>query len=202
MITLRNLGAVGKAINDLPKQVRFASSKAINLTALAVQKNTVEKLLPSKFTLRSRGAPWWRRGTKFGFNIKFSNKASLVSTVGSQANWLDKQERGGTKTASGRRLAVVQGARPSPTAVLPARLKPKALLNRKGKRGGFTLGTRSGEGVFVREDATSLKLMYLLKPSAKIEGKLEFVATGKGVVEGMYERTFREELIKAIATAK
>jgi hypothetical protein len=41
-----------------------------------------------------------------------------------------------------------------------------------------------------------------LKPSARIEGNLEFEESGERIVDATYQRTFAEELTKAIATAK
>jgi hypothetical protein len=93
-------------LRNVQRQVNYASARTANNLALRVQKFTVEKLLPEKFTLRAKGAPWQRPGTKMGFNIKFATKDKPQSVIGSQADWLERQEIGGDKKGDGHRVAI------------------------------------------------------------------------------------------------
>jgi len=193
--------AIGKLI-DLPKQVRFATMQAINDTAKAVQKYELDTVLPGHLTLRGSG--WWKPGTRFGINIRpFATKASLKAVVGSQANWLFYVEQGGTRTVQGHRLAIEAGARPGEKSVLPRSVKPRRLLADSGrsKSKGFIIQTKSGPAIFTRE-AGSLKLMYMLKPSANVPATLKFFAEGSAFVEEIYQQIFDIRLKHAIATAK
>jgi len=204
-----------KLAGSLPKQVRFATMQAINDTALVVQKHEVGTQLPGKLTLRSKGSPWWKPGTRFGINVKFANRSSLRAVVGTLADWLKLQEEGGTKTGRGHRLAIEAGARPNETAVLTQSIKPRSLLRQRGQsyttRGktrtarrsgaGFILQTKSGAAIFIRENG-ELKLMYVLEQWASIPPILQFVASGTGKVREVYQTIFQKRLQNAIATAK
>lgn len=201
-VKVNGLSAVQGKLIDLPKQVRFAEMQAINDTAKAVQQYEIDTVLPGNLTLRGSG--WWKPGTRFGINIRpFATKANLRAVVGSQANWLQLVETGGTKTATGHRLAIEAGARPSETAVLPRNVKPRALLNSRNRRGGkgFIIQTKSGPAIFIREGGT-LKLMYMLEQSANIHPILKFFIMGEAFVQEIYQKIFDIRLKNAIATAK
>lgn len=203
--------------DNIPKQVRYATMQAINDCALAAQKFEVEKQFPSMFTLRSKGVPWWKPGSRFGVNIRpFATRQTLRAVVGSQADWLQLQEQGGTKSGKGHRLAIEAGARPSENSVMPKTLKPRQLLRRIGgitvtKTGktrttrtngrGFTIQTRSGPAIFVRE-GKELKLMYMLEPTARIPAILQFFTSGRDYIQSIYQPAFDARLAQAMATAK
>lgn len=127
-IDVRGLDATLATVEDVPKQARYASMLAINETMLAVQTFTISELLPEKFTLRAKGAPWQKPGTKYGFNLKFATKQNPVGVLGSQADWLDLQERGGTKKVDGHRVAIPTPAHKAKSEIMTAAKKPKALL--------------------------------------------------------------------------
>jgi len=215
-LQVKGLTEVRQKLTGLPKQIQFATMQAINDTAVAVQKFEVEKQLPSKFTLRSRGAAWWKPGSRYGINIRFASKAKLIAIVGSLADWLKLQEEGGIRRTSGHRLAIESGARPNERSVLPAAVKPRVLLRQAGqsyktrkgiertaKRSGkgFEMNTKSGPAIFTR-DGGGLKLMYMLKASARIPAILNFFLSAKTLVETTYQQTFNKRLSAALQTAK
>lgn len=126
------LAAAARKLKDLPKQVRFATSQALNDTALQVQKFTIDKLLPGAFTLRGRGKRWFEPGNRFGFNVQFARKDRLISVVGSRADWLKDQESGGTKRASGgHRLAIPTGFWKKREEIMRRNKKPRQILLQK-----------------------------------------------------------------------
>lgn len=204
-------------IKDVAKQTRFATAQALNKTAKDVQTFTVTGLLPSAFTLRSKGQPWQKPGGKYGFNIRpYANKNTLEARLGSQADWLKEQEEGGTKKASGHRLAIVADARPGPTAVLPAALKPRVLLRNAGDKfklrggkertarkdgAGFILPTKKGDVIFTRQGKV-LKLMYLLAASAVIKPRLHFEKQAADLATKLFPANFNREFARALATAR
>lgn len=188
--------AVIKRLLNLPKKVRYAAAKAVNDTAKEVQTFTVQSLLPDKFTLRARGAPWWKPGNPLGFNIKFANKDTLTGEVGSRANWLKLHEEGGTKTArSGGRIAIVEGARPSPTSVIPRARKPRQMMD-SGK--AFMVPTKAGPGIYERA-GKKLHLLYLIKPSAQINPELDYVESGKKIADNTIGTRFNIRFAEEMA---
>ncbi|MEW6304692.1 MAG: hypothetical protein AB1705_14550 [Verrucomicrobiota bacterium] len=182
-----------------PGNAAFALALALNDTAKAVQTFTVNELLPGVFTLRARGAPWWRPGTRMGFNIQFAKKDNLTATLGSQADWLKLQEEGGTKTASGHRVAVPEAARPSPTSVIPRANKPRRMLD-QGK--AFKVET-DGLALILKPGADRNELLYILTPSTQIRPRLKFVETATDMAEDLiddnYSRRFVEVMGNEIA---
>lgn len=128
-IEAKGLQEAAKFFKGLPKQIDFATSQAINDTARDVQRFTIDDILPNRLTLRSKGSPWWRPGSRFGFNIRFASKTRLEATVGSQADWLRLQEEGGVKTGSGgHRIAIPTPFWKRREEILTRGRRPRALL--------------------------------------------------------------------------
>lgn len=195
-------------LKDLPKQVRFASSRAINDTAKEVQAFTVGELLPEKFTLRSKGTPWQKPGNKLGFNIKFANKNNLEGRVGSQANWLRLQEDGGEKVVAGHRVAIPTSYWKKKAEIMARKKKPKALLAGRVRINGnrvFVAKMGSGmEGIFVRDGKERLKIhkLFTFVDEADVKGALHFVESGKEIVRKNFQKNFGRALADALVTAK
>jgi hypothetical protein len=126
-VAFKGLTETVATLTNAQRQIPFAASQACNDVARDVQQWTIRERLPEAFTLRSRGAPWWRPGTRMGFNIQFAKKTSLTAVLGSQADWLKLQEEGGTKTADGHRVAIPTPAWKARTDMMIAAKKPKAL---------------------------------------------------------------------------
>lgn len=116
-------------LKALPERTRIASSRAINVTLRDVQKLTGEKLLPDKFTLRGNGKQWWQPGQRMGFNVRpFSNPQTLEGRLGSQADWLGLQEKGGTKSAGEHRVAIPEPGYKPEADIMRREIKPRAIL--------------------------------------------------------------------------
>jgi len=192
-------------VKNAPRQIRFAAAAAVNETAQTLQRHTTGTLLPQAFTLRSRGAPWWKPGTRFGFNIRFARRTQPepFAVLGSRADWLYLQEEGGTKQAGARSLAIptLGTARPSADAVIPSRFKPARLLKRK--TAFITEGTR-GRVLMTRRGRRRypVRFWYASEHHASIKPTLHC-----GRIEGALARRilpveFERGLRKALATAK
>lgn len=162
-----------KMLKELPRETRKAASGAINETLKEVQEVTGNQILPDAFTLRGRGKQWWEPGQKFGFNIRpYSNPDTLEGKLGSQADWLKLQEHGGTKQVDGHRLAIPSETHKPKAEILPSRKRPSRLLARKSS-GVFKGDVRGFAGVFQRL-GSGLKLLFALRPSARITPVLNF----------------------------
>ena len=219
-IQIKGLTELQASLGQTRNQIPFALAQAINDTAKDVQNFELQTQLPSKLTLRSKGAPWQKPGSRFGINIKpFATKAKPMAIIGSQADWLKLQEEGGIKTGKGHRIAIEHGARPGKTDVIPARLKPRALLRQAGQtyktRGGkvavarragagFILRTKSGPAVYIRTGPgrAGMKLMYFLEPSASVPAVLKFFESGREVVVEKFPAHFATRFKAALVSAK
>lgn len=210
-VTLKGFDSALRLVSGLPKQIRFASAQALNETAKDIQQFTVGSLLPQKFTLRSKGAPWQRPGTKFGFNIKFANKESLTAVIGSQADWLKLQEEGGSKSVSGHRLAIPTKFWKAREELLTREKKPGALIRLAKKISGQerelrsksedkSLSARKRRGLVTRANTLKKKRQTL-----GAAGNLPFLVGARGMADGsklhagIYVRTGQARLpIKAL----
>ena len=196
-----------RTVRNAPRQIRFASVQAVNATAVSVQRAVVTRLLPDRFTLRSRGRPWQQPGGPFGFNVRpFARmtQAEPYAVLGSRADWLKLQEEGGVKTtASGKALAIPEPgtARPTPTSVVARRNKPAALLAKRGffvaqsKKGGRVILQRLGRG-------KGLRLWYGFERSARIPAILGFGRFAHAEARKHLSAQFRHHLQRSLATAK
>lgn len=203
MITteIKGVDAVINTLIDIPKQVRFATSQALNDTAKDVQGWTIGGLLPSKFILRSRGAPWWRPGNKLGFNIQFASKDKLESRIGSSADFLDEQEHGGQKSISGRFAAIPTTAtRTTPREVITKSKRPRAVL----KRGAFFGHDSMAPGVYQRVGKARypLRRLFTFRANVQITARLAFEKDGKRRAEQVYQGYFNRRITYALLTAK
>lgn len=227
--TLKGADVVLRRLVDMPKQIRFATAQAINQTLREVQTTTLNQWLPGQFTLRARGAPWQRPGTKFGFNLKFANRETLTGVLGSQADWLEHQEEGGTKSVAGHRLAIPTVTWKGPSEIMARQKKPRALLGpynrqtravaasvkvrtvaRSRRRSQAAAGVafvadgtgRLRPGIYLRARDGRIKRVFSFVASARIKGGLRFEDRGQAMVEERFSGNFNRALVKAIATAK
>jgi hypothetical protein len=206
-IHVTGLDAALRRVKNAPRQVRFAAAQAANETAKSLQTHVVGRLLPGAFTLRSRGAPWWKPGTRFGFNIKFAKRTQPepFAILGSRADWLALQEVGGVKHApSGRSLAVPQvgTARPSPTSVIRAASKPRRILASKR---GFIMEGPHGRMIMSRVGrgrSSRLKFWYGFSRTANIKPVLRFGPTESALAARLLPLEFQRALRQALVTAK
>lgn len=198
-IQLKGFSEALRFVKNAQKQVAYAASKAINRTAIEVQNHEVSKELPKKLKLRSA---WFKPRTRYGVNIKFSNKTRLFAKIGSQAPWLTLVEHGGIKRPPGKFI-------PVPTSNIDTSRrrrrseKPRNLGG--GARTAFVITLKSGkQGLAVRlgPNRYPIKVMYLFHGSTDVKDILDFFESGKNVVQGRYISIFGEELAKAIATVK
>jgi len=189
-----NLKEIAAAIRATWEQLPYARSRALNKTALDVQKFEHEEQLPNKLTIRNQ---WSKPRSKFGINVRFAKKEEQESVVYSRAPWLDFQERGGTKQPSGKviLIPVMGGARPTQTAVVDKKLKP-----RKGSRPEIFFHPK-WKGVFQRI-AGGLKMLFAKASSAKVKPRLDFEDSGKVKAKQVVERNFSNAYAETLLSVK
>jgi hypothetical protein len=194
---ITGLPEVQRRIKSIEKQIPFATARALNDTARDVQEATIKQLLPSKFVLRS---PWWRPGTRFGFNIRFATKALLRAVIGSRAEWLGVQEQGGVRTPrSARNLSLPINARRSERAVIRKNQRPRALIA-AGK--AFVMKTKEGLSLLVTRKGKKNVVQYAFHPRANVTTRLAFIPSGMAKARAVYRKHFQKRIAEAIRSAK
>lgn len=210
-IEIKGAEELARKFRNFPGQVAFAESKAINDTAVAVQQFEVGTQLPGKLTIRSRGTPWTKPGTKFGVNVRpFATKQKLSATVGSQADWLKLQEEGGVKKVSGRRVAIATRFWRSDKEIMARAKKPRTLLNARARRRELAgrafiyAGPKMPAGIYARNERKSraLRMLFRLVDSAHVNAVLDFFTSAQDTVNKTYQGFFEKRISEALATAK
>jgi hypothetical protein len=198
------------------KQIPFATSRAVNACAYAVQRDTIEVLLPSKFTLRT---DWWKPGRKTGVNYFPSNKRQtpIKAIVNTLAWFMEDQEIGGTRGPSpGQpyRAIPTYSAQPNKRERIRSNRTFRQLVT--GKRAGRRTLAHRGDwwikslkngipSVAVRlldKHRLPIAVMYIGKASVTIKPRFGFVANATKLVSEIYQPIFDRELKAAIQTAR
>ena len=195
-------------------QVPFATSGALNDTAKRFQKDQTRAMRRS-FTERNR--LFLSRAVK----IKpFASKKRLVAQVqiappGSPrtADILSKFERGGTKKPRGQRLAVPKDVKRTRAGKVSPSLRPKALefqsVSSKvsvGQKRTIAFRLPGGRGGIYqrvgRKGRSSLRLLFLFIPRARIEPRLNFYRRARRVGDRFYQSFFNRRYARAVKTAR
>ncbi len=208
-VHIKGLDAAIRRVYDLGKQGRFAMSVAMNNTLKEVQGHTVEELLPGAFVLRSKGSPWQKPRTKYGFNIRpFASKTRLTATLGSQAPWLKLQEEGGTKRVAGHRIAVPTRFWKPRKEIMARGKKPRAIVG-KNKRGlankpFIYAGPNMPHGIYVRQgdERFPLHMLFRFVDSAEIEAVLDFEEKAADRAGSLFPAEFGRAFRMALLTAR
>jgi hypothetical protein len=197
-VDVQGLAPTQKYLSNIGRQVPFATALALTRTAKEIQREEIAHIRTA-FTVRGS---WLRIGGKFGVGIVPASKENLVAVVESRAPWLEAHEEGTVRTPEGAHFAIPQkDIRRTKTQVIAKAQRPRAL-----KR-AFKVETKAGRVPLLlqrvgRGKNSILRVMYQLTGRARIEPRLEFLRTGKAVVEKAWRRIFSEALDHAIHTAK
>lgn len=207
--------AVGKIEREQMRQIPFAISRTINAIAYEVQRDTIDHLLPEKFTLRN---DWWRPGRKTGVNFFPSNKRQnpIKAIVNTLARFMEMQETGGVKTPKGGDNYVpvpTWNAQPDKKQIIRPNRRYRALVLGKsaGKRtltnkGSWWITTlrQSTPRVAVRlldDFRLPIATMYIGKSSVTIKPRFGFKANAQRICDSRYQQIFAREWNHAINTA-
>lgn len=203
--TLTQLGQGG--------QFRYAVQQALNATALDIQ--TAERArLGAEFTLRRKDFIE-RQGAKIK---RFATKAvpSVEIGVDPKADFLAKFETGGTKTPrAGSDLAIPEGVRRNKADIVTRGNRPRALLDRLGKKAGAggvfivkpgqTNRGHLSPGVYRRDGRGGrggVTELFNLVHSARVDNRLHFVDTARRVIANRWEPNMIAAMAKALASAR
>lgn len=177
-------------------ELRFGIAKGLTSLANGIREKVKEEL-PQKFTLRTK---WWDRGPH-SIKTEKATPKNLASRVYTDAPWMRLQEEGGTKTASGKRLALpMDGVKRTKRDLVRANQKPRALTKAfhiKTKSGHDMLAVRTGRGKRSR-----LQLMWMLERTAQIKQRFGFKQTAQVVVDRVGLLHLSEGIRYALETSK
>jgi hypothetical protein len=182
-------------------QVPFATAKAINDTIFEVRNYVVETTYPQAFKVRNKRFP----GLLFKIGQKAYKKAPeaiLGQTL--DRDYMERHTRGGIKTGrGGGRIAIPTDPESMRTATgrIQASKKPLRLEQQKNV---FTI-TKGDKKYVVRKNRGKGKpntLLYIITPSAKIDGFFRFYEDATRVTIDTFPVRWSAAMTQAINTSR
>lgn len=187
---------VKKRLAKRQRQIPFALSKGLNLTAEDIREAEVAEL-HKKFDVRGQ---WWRPRRRYGINVKPSKKSNLTASVFTRAYWMFDHVHGGRRSLAGKRLAVPQtfAIRRKRTGAIAKPWRPKNIKNT------FVTELGGGEGIIFRwnKRRKMKEKMYFLIPSARIRPTFKWYEVGVKTAKRKARRNFNKGIREALRTAK
>jgi hypothetical protein len=178
-------------LDDLAqRQIPFATARALTMTARDAQSD-LRAEMPKRFTLRTS------RVNK-GIRITPATKGNLAAVVGSIDWFMRDQETGGTRKASGHRIAVPKGVRRTKRDLISKALRPTPV---RDKPRVFLVKAASGAGIMQRQGQgrCPITALYWLKKSVSIKPRFGFKAQVEATVRDRFESNFMISLSQAIS---
>ena len=176
-------------------QIPFAASKALNDTAFEVRRFVVGPLWNRSFP-QSRN----KRFPHVAFRVKRASKRNLRSEVFDRLNrfFLPLHITGQDKRARGGRLAIpnTQHVRRTATGRIPKRQQPANLPN------SFVADMGRGDALYQRQRDGSVKLMYVLRDTSRIDARFPFFRLGYAKGRQVWPRMMDRALRLALRTAR
>lgn len=173
-------------------QIPFASSRAINDTAVKAQEALVKGII-IRFNNKKK---WWIKGNRrTGIRVKFSNKNNkpIMASVYTDAYFAEIQEDGGVKApVSGKVLAV-------PTDRAPKTLRRSDGVARAKQKSTVFV---SKKGVFQRMSKRKLKPLFTWARVANIKPRFKFDLTVRTAVNRWFPIMFKKRMEQAIPCAE
>ena len=181
------------ALNNIQRrQIPYATSRALNDTAIHAQEAVVSRI-ERIFNNRKK---WWLKQQPTGIKVEFSRKNALTAAVYTNAYFTPLQETGGIKKPkTARKLAVPTGKVPKKyykaggaREMLEANRKvfstPKGIYRRRGKK------------------RYPIEPLFTYTPTANVKPRLEFSETIERTVNRLFAVNFQNRLDQALANAK
>lgn len=209
----KGLDQIIAGMTDFQKQqVPYAMSRTVNELGYKTQRDTIDRLLPEKFVLRT---DWWKPGRKTGVNYFPSHKKqypNIFAKVNTLAYFMEMQETGGTKKPRGGDPYVAiptWNAQPTKHEVIrPNRryrnlVKGKMTLKHQGNPWISTLKVGQPRvAIRLTTDRLPIAVMYVGKDSVTIKPRFGFRANAMSIGEKQGKAVMDKWMATALATAK
>jgi hypothetical protein len=179
-----------RQIDALQREVPFALSRALNEAALKTRQSLIDETWPKYVEVRNRH--FLRAALRVEKASKGNLRVAVVDTLG-RGN-LKLHAEGGTKRARGRLAIPSKAVRRTAKGVARSQ-RPVNIKNKVVRKG--LIFERTGKGENAR-----LRLMYSLKPSAKIDKRVPFKEDFARSMRAEVQRLFPQHLQHAMRTAR
>jgi hypothetical protein len=206
-------GVMANMKNVNARHVPFVMSRTVNGLAYKIQRDTIDRLLPEKFMLRT---DWWRPGRKTGVNYFPSNKRQtpIKAKVNTLAWFMERQETGGIKKPRpGDPYVAIPtwNAQPNKHEVIRPNRRHRALVQGK-KASRMTLAHQGNPWISTLKNGrpsiavrlTTARLpvavMYIGKNSVTIKPRFGFKVNGQRICDTHFKEIFDREWANAIST--
>lgn len=174
------------------EQLPYVLSVAMNEAAFTTRRQLVEQTWPSHVTVRNA------RFMNAALRVEKASKNNLVVSItdaGAPGRARLKQhDEGGTKIPKGSKLAIPTDRVRRTAKGVSARQRPQALPNTFRK--GDALYQRTGKG------GRKLKLMFVLKPSAKQPADVPFSRDFHDAMAAAMRESFPKAMARALSKRK
>lgn len=189
-----DLRRFNRGLSDFARrQLPFATALALTRTAEDVKTNTLKRMArvfdrPTPFTMRGVAV---RRASK-------RRPAAAVFLKDRQADYLEHQETGGTRTPSGRALVIPQAARVNRYGNLP-----RGAVARAAARPDTFEGTVNGTpGIWQRKRGGKVRLLVSYADRARYAPRFGFQDGARKTAVARFGERFAEAFAEALRTAR
>lgn len=179
----------GRKVKNLARQIPFATSLAINDTAFDIRHDSVD-LFNRSFSIRNK------RFAATALRVQRSNKRSLTARVYDRLgrDWLQRQAKGGVKKARGRSLLIpITAKRTGRGTKNPRSFKNSFIATINGKSAIWQRYGRKG---------SSLRMLFLLKPSVTVSKGFDFYKNAARVAKRSMPSNYAKAWRRAVSTAR
>jgi hypothetical protein len=191
-----SLNSLASQIAQFKNQTDFATSCGLNLIAGSVQASETQEAQRA-FVTRPNG--WFSPGRPTGLNRTFSNKTNLEASVYSTFHAIPLQEQGGTRTPSGKTLAIPDksGLGVAENADIPKNERPRAIRNDSTVFSGTIHGIA---GIWQRVGKNSVMLLYKYEKSASIKQRYNFLPVAETTINDTWTKSMETAIDKSLET--
>lgn len=190
------------------RQVYFATSRALNLTALDFQAEE-RRHIRRTFTLR-RASFIEKQGVKIKGGFATKRRLHVTIGVDDKASFLTKfEDQTAKRASSGHHVAIPQNVRRNKRDIVTRGNRPSAL---RGKPKVFKVGDKRGPrtahlepGLYQRMGGKrnpTVRLLYLLRGQVRIRPVLYYKRNALSTVQQRFDKHFPRELANALRTAR
>lgn len=178
--------SVGARIDQVPYALSLAMNRSADITRSLLIKHT----WPGAIQQRNASFIAASLTTKEARASRQSLSVEIYDRL--DRGHLQMQAKGGVRVGKGGKLAIPGSRIPRGARGVPQRLRPRNLAN----------SFRKGDVLYAKDKRGRVKLMYVLKPTAKIPKRVPFYEDFATSMQRELKRTIPLAVAKAMSTAR